>query len=1463
MKTSTQIIVLALVLTTQLPQTASAEQIAVSTATIEAADTRCKPCRDPQSKAPIPCSGADAGIRLDDGTVYREDLPPSSERSAPIGGAMPGSNLAKTPLAPVADAARANLPQPSTTQPTPLPEPPPVVLPAALPQPRTTVRIGDTPAGSLFASGKDQLTPAAIKQLNVLADQLRGKSGLRIETVGHTDNVAIGKGEAGRKFGSNQRLSEARAAAVARTLQQALGLPDSAIATSGRGETEPIADNATPQGRTRNRRTEISLWYDDQVAVAATVVPPPIQTVAPAPMKPVPAPAVKATVPPLAVPSPPSPPVSIGCGDIGPADRNNLPFRITVDGQTLATDTLMPEADRQRCVDVALDRTDIELRYDPLQTKPALNVWILTDGVVRGEPVSFGAYSNYGAWLQGAEVRLFRQSDTIQGLPLAVVPIQLDRPMPWIAPADAPAEMQFVLRVYDKQGRFDETAAKPLRLLDKHRPAADLDKPEREALTGWGQDSRTLANIPVAGGTITVNGSGIHPNQTVRALGQSVPVDPTGRFAMRQILPAGPQTVSVEVTDPDGKGTRFSRNLTLPDQDWFYVAIGDLTVGQNSVNGPAQLVNAEAGEYDGRVYTEGRGAFYLKGKVKGDWLLTASADTREQPVEDLFSNFNNKDPRYLLRNIDPNAYYPVYGDDSSLVEDAPTEGKFYVRLEKGDSHLMWGNFQTSWSGTELLQFSRGLYGANLRFRSEDTTKYGEKRTLVDGFASQPGTVAAREEFRGTGGSLFYLRHQDLTQGSERVWIEVRDKDSGLVLERRQLAAAQDFDLNYLQGRVMLREPLPSTAAGAGLIATSANSGNPLYLIATYEYAPGLLATKNMATGGRVSQWLGDFLQLGMTGYHQDDESAAQTLAGVDGTIRYRPGTFLRGEAAQSKGSGNGAEASLDGGFAFNPLASGGEKAIAYRVDGALDLAEVTNHEQGKISAYLQKKERGFSAPGQLSSGGEATEEEGVKATIQITAGTEAEVKGDLARTDSLSRNNAELVVRQKLSSEWGVSAGLRRDERDNLLPNASPTLSQNGERTDGQLRLDYKPEQEALPAGGKKNWEAYGFLQGTLSRTGAREENNRAGLGGATQLTDRLKLLGELSEGSMGPGGRLGIDYRLSDRSNTYLTYQLESESPDASWRGSRGTWVGGNTTKVNDQLRVFGESRLTHGAGPQSLTNAFGLDLSPNDRWTYGAKFEYGELADPLGGDLIRKALGLSTSYKFEKTNYRGNLECRDDMGNLVGHRVTWLMRNALSYQATKEWRLLGNFNFSISSNSQGAFYDGDFHEIVAAAAYRPTSNDRWNTLFKYTNFYNLPSPGQLNPSLAVADYAQKSHVVALDTIYDLWPWLSVGSKYAHRISELKATKEGGDWFDSSADLVIFRTDLHLLKKWDMVGEWRNLWASEAKDSRSGVLLALYRHFPKGIKLGVGYNFTNYSDDLTDLSYRSQGWFVNLVGTM
>ena len=100
-------------------------------------------------------------------------------------------------------------------------------------------------------------------------------------------------------------------------------------------------------------------------------------------------------------------------------------------------------------------------------------------------------------------------------------------------------------------------------------------------------------------------------------------------------------------------------------------------------------------------------------------------------------------------------------------------------------------------------------------------------------------------------------------GAERVWVEIRDRDSGLVLERKQLSAAQDYEVNYIQGRITLREGLSSVATASSLVMASSLSGNPQYLVVTYEYVPGLSAVSNLSTGLSARQWLNDYVQLGV------------------------------------------------------------------------------------------------------------------------------------------------------------------------------------------------------------------------------------------------------------------------------------------------------------------------------------------------------------------------------------------------------------------------------------------------------------------------------------------------------------------------------------------------------------------------------------------------------------------------
>jgi hypothetical protein len=187
-------------------------------------------------------------------------------------------------------------------------------------------------------------------------------------------------------------------------------------------------------------------------------------------------------------------------------------------------------------------------------------------------------------------------------------------------------------------------------------------------------------------------------------------------------------------------------------------------------------------------------------------------------------------------------------------------GKFYVKVNKGQNHALWGNFTTNYADNELAQMDRGLYGANAHWQSDAITSFGEQRVSVDAFAAQPGTVAGRDEFRGTGGSLYFLHNQDILTGSERVRIEMRDKDSGLVTGVVNLRPSIDYDVDYLQGRILLSEPLSSTGDDNLLVRSGGASGEEAYLVVRYEYSPGFNEIKTLTRGGEGHFWLNDYIR---------------------------------------------------------------------------------------------------------------------------------------------------------------------------------------------------------------------------------------------------------------------------------------------------------------------------------------------------------------------------------------------------------------------------------------------------------------------------------------------------------------------------------------------------------------------------------------------------------------------------
>ncbi len=110
----------------------------------------------------------------------------------------------------------------------------------------------------LFDSGKAEIKKAALPLMSRIGDMLQGFQMYTIEIMGHTDNVPMTSGA----FQDNNWLSSARALNAAEYLIKNCGIDPVKLKYSGRGEYDPVASNATAEGRAKNRRIEIRIYNE-------------------------------------------------------------------------------------------------------------------------------------------------------------------------------------------------------------------------------------------------------------------------------------------------------------------------------------------------------------------------------------------------------------------------------------------------------------------------------------------------------------------------------------------------------------------------------------------------------------------------------------------------------------------------------------------------------------------------------------------------------------------------------------------------------------------------------------------------------------------------------------------------------------------------------------------------------------------------------------------------------------------------------------------------------------------------------------------------------------------------------------------------------------------------------------------------------------------------------------------------
>src|SRR5690606_36953635 len=198
--------------------------------------------------------------------------------------------------------------------------------------------------------------------------------------------------------------------------------------------------------------------------------------------------------------------------------------------------------------------------------------------------------------------------------------------------------------------------------------------------------------------------------------------------------------------------------LKSAPRDWVVVGFAKGSAGYETLEDNMQAL--APGEDGKGLRGEGQVSLYAKGRVLGKWLLTLAYDTDKD-------NERLRNPS-LLSTIDPGQYYTLYGDGAQQGYDASSARKLYLKLERDQFYVLFGDYQSGMDRNELSRYQRTLNGMKVEYRGPLLD--------VNAFAARTSQSHARDEIQGDGTSgLYRLKQRRIVMNSERVRIETRDR----------------------------------------------------------------------------------------------------------------------------------------------------------------------------------------------------------------------------------------------------------------------------------------------------------------------------------------------------------------------------------------------------------------------------------------------------------------------------------------------------------------------------------------------------------------------------------------------------------------------------------------------------------------------------------------------------------------
>lgn len=731
-----------------------------------------------------------------------------------------------------------------------------------------------------------------------LPAELGKVEGLRLEVVGHTDNVRVVPRK-GRTINDNQSLSQARAAAVASYLKMLLNLDDVQISSEGRGDSEPVQDNSKPEGRKFNRRVELKVYTSAQQGDARVA----LLSGASSESEPllfsswqsnyvIDAVRYRADgsviLPEAATASgeaDASGPSSERIDGNGEHFSDSLPEEEVDDPEAMQQGILsLHEGDvlpyRVNAIRVQMDsrlRMELLLDGEPVPSdrigfskkyaKYQRTLYSFV-GVDMGDPGAhtlelrgldpFGnaRFSQSLSVVRSSEIALIRQLDNAANV------------------ADGKTPVTARVQLVDRAGNVI-----PARMMLAIQ-SGDLQAPLPR-----------INELPTTGGRKEIE----------------VAADGSLRFA--PVAQAGLYRFEIGYNAIRLKGEVY---VQPQKRDWILVGMAEGTLSANNLSGNNENLNAADHSED--LLQDGRVAFYAKGMVRGEWLLTMAYDSNRERAE------------AFQKAINPAAYYTVYQDATETGTDAASRRKLFVRIERDVFSALFGDFNTAFTVTELARYTRQFTGLK--------TDYHGRRFAMSTFVTETGQAFLREEIRGDGTSGLYTLPQfaarragdgsaRIMDGSDHLRIETRDRfHPEQVLAARELQAYTDYVLDHDSGQLYFRAPVLSQD----------EAFNPVFIVVSYEVD----GRDNQSTtaGTRMSyKLMENRVEVGTTLVHEGNTGARADLQGIDVKVQLDANRVLRVENASS---------SVD---AIAGDRSGQASLIEFRQEGARVAGRVYAREQ--------------------------------------------------------------------------------------------------------------------------------------------------------------------------------------------------------------------------------------------------------------------------------------------------------------------------------------------------------------------------------------------------------------------------------------------------------------------------------------------------------------------------------------